>query len=453
MLSIGVAVIYNLGTNLFMGEISFLTKAVAPVLQLGVTVDYSIFLYHRYVAERPLYKDKRDAMAKAIIAAFRSLSGSSLTTIAGFLALCFMQLTLGRDMGLVMAKGVVLGVTTVVLVLPSMLLLFDELIARHRHKILIPSFHAVNRFVIRHRIAFVVVLVLLVIPSVYASDHAGNFYKLDESLPQDALSVIANNKLKEDFDMASSHFIVLRDDLTPAQMGTIEEGLENLDAVSSVISYHKLVGSGIPEFFIPSAVSEMLKQGGYQLMMVNSSYETATDEVAVQLAEMQEILNPYDPDAMITGEAAMYEGLIETADTDIRVTNYISAAAIFLIVAVTFQSITVPLVLVATIELAIFINQGISYFTGTDIFFLAPVIISSIQLGATVDYAILMTSRFQEELRTGKDRIEAIQIAADTVIHIIDAYDSFAVQHPEYSFAQFLQEYMLRWFQNLILLI
>ena len=414
MMSIGVAVVYNLGTNVLMGEISFITKAIAAVLQLGVTVDYSIFLYHRYVAERPNYPDRRDAMAQAVIAAFRSLSGSSMTTIAGFLALCFMKMTLGRDLGIVMAKGVVLGVTTVILVLPSMLLAFDNLIEKHRHKILIPSFHKINVGIIRRHVFLVAIMFLIAFPAIYASSRAEVYYQIDASLPQDIASIVSNNKLKTEFDMATSHFIVLRDDLTAAQMNDIETRLDNLPGITSVVSYHKILGSGIPDFFIPSSLKEMLKQGGYQLMMVNSSYQTATDEIKAQMEDMQSILEAYDPDAMITGEGALYQGLIDTSGPDIALTNFLSVAAIFVIIAFTFQSLTVPIALVATIELAIQINQGIAYFMGIENFFLAPVIISSIQLGATVDYAILMTSRFQEELRAGKSRTEAIRIAADT---------------------------------------
>lgn len=414
IISIGFAVVYNMGTNILLREISFITKAVAAVLQLGVTVDYSIFLYHRYVAERPNYDDERDAMAQAIVAAFRSLSGSSLTTVAGFLALCFMRMTLGRDLGLVMAKGVVLGVTTVVVVLPSLLLLFDKRIEKHRHPILIPSLHKVNAFVIRHPLPMVMILLLLAPSAIYASNHTTYFYKVDESLPQDTPSIVSNNKLKEDFDMATSHFVVLRDDLTGSEMTALENELKALPGITSVISYHSILGTGIPDFFLPAQVSQMLKQGGYQLMMVNSSYPPATEEVGEQVEQMNELFHRYDSNAMVTGEGAMYEGLIDTANVDIQVTNIISAAAIFLIVAFTFQSISVPAVLVAAIELAIFINQGISYLRGTPIFFLAPIVISAIQLGATVDYAILMTSRFQEELQAGKNRREAILIAADS---------------------------------------
>ncbi|MBQ9492882.1 MAG: MMPL family transporter [Oscillibacter sp.] len=414
MMSIGIAVVYNLGTNVLFGEISFITKAIAAVLQLGVTVDYSIFLYHRYVAERPNYADRRDAMAQAVVAAFRSLSGSSMTTIAGFLALCFMRMTLGRDLGIVMAKGVVLGVTTVILVLPSFLLLFDNWIEKHRHPVLIPDFNNVNVRILRHYRFLLAAMALMVLPSVYASSRAEVYYQIDASLPQDIASIVSNNKLKADFDMATSHFIVLRDDLTAAQMSDIEKRMETMPGITSVVSYHKMLGTGLPDFFIPSSVKEMLKQGGYQLMMVNSSYSTATDEIKKQMEDMRTVLQTYDPEAMITGEGALYQGLIDTSGPDIRLTNFLSVAAIFLIIALTFQSVSIPLVLVATIELAIQINQGIAYFTGTENFFLAPVIISSIQLGATVDYAILMTSRFQEELRAGKSRTEAIRIAADT---------------------------------------
>ena len=410
--SIGMAVVYNFGSNVFLGQISYITKAIAAVLQLGVTMDYSIFLYHRYEEERSHYSDKRDAMAQAIAAAFRSLFGSSLTTIAGFLALCFMRLTLGRDIGIVMAKGVVLGVATVILVLPSLVLLFDRQIDRHRHKTLIPSFDRVNGFVLRHKVPLVVLTVLLAFPAVYAQRHADIYYKLDESLPRDLPSIVSNEKLKDGFGMATSHFVVLRDDLSAADMGELERQLEKVPGVTSVVSYHKLLGTGVPDFFIPEDVKNMLRQEGWQLMMINSGYDPATDQVAAQLDAMNDILLRYDPAAMVTGEGAMYRDLIDTSAVDFQVTNYISVAAIFLIIAAVFRSVSVPAVLVATIELAIFLNQGCCYFLGTEIPFIAPTIISCVQLGATVDYAILMTSRFQEELKKGLGREEAIRAAA-----------------------------------------
>lgn len=409
--NIGIAVLYNFGTNVFLGEISYITKAIAAVLQLGVTMDYSVFLYRRYEEERGNYDDKRDAMAQAIVAAFRSLSGSSLTTVAGFAALCFMRLTLGRDIGVVMMKGVVLGVATVILVLPSLVLLADKQIDKHKHKSLLPDFTGLNRFILKHRIAIVVISVVLALPAYYAQKHASVYYKLDESLPRDLPSIVANGKLKDEFDMATNHFILLRDDLSAADMSEMEDRLNEVPGITGMISYHSLLGTGIPDFFIPEEVRDMLKQGGWQMMMLNSSCETASDQAAEQLRQINAIVKEYDESAMVTGEAAMTEDLIETTAVDFVVTNYISILAIFLIVMIVFKSVSVPAVLVAAIEFAIFLNQGVPYFTGTEVPFVAPTVISCIQLGATVDYAILLASRFQEELRAGKDRHEAALIA------------------------------------------
>ena len=410
--NIGIAVVYNFGTNIFLGEISYITKAIAAVLQLGVTMDYSVFLYRRYEEELANYDDRRDAMAQAILAAFRSLSGSSLTTVAGFLALCFMRLTLGRDIGVVMVKGVLLGVATVILVLPAIILMADKQIDKHQHKTILPDFTGLNRFVLKHRVVFVVLALLVALPAYYAQNHATMYYKLDESLPRDLPSIVGNTKLKDEFDMATSHFILLRDDVSATDMNDMEQRLEDVPGITSILSYHSLLGTGIPDFFIPDEVKDMLKQDGLQMMMVNSSCETASDEAAQQLAAMTEIVKAYDPDAMITGEAAMTNDLIETTAVDFQVTNYISIIAIFVLVMLVFKSLSIPVVLVATIELAIFLNQGVPYFTGTEVPFVAPTVISCIQLGATVDYAILMTSRFQEELQAGKDRHEAALIAA-----------------------------------------
>ena len=411
---IGLAILYNFGTNVFLGQISYVTKAIAAVLQLGVTMDYSIFLYRRYEEERTHCDDNRDAMANAIVAAFSALSGSSLTTIAGFAALCFMQLTLGKDIGIVMAKGVVLGVMTVIFVLPAVLLIFDKQIEKHRHRPLLPSFKKLNHSIIAHRKQYVAIFLLLFIPFVWAQAHTSVYYKLDESLPKTMPSIIANDKLKSEYNMASTHFVILRDDLSSTDMNDMENQIKDLKGVTSVVSYHTLLGSGIPDFFVPDSVKNMLKQGGYQMVMVNSKYYAATDEVASQLDQLESIVRGYDSNAMVTGEAAMTADLIRTSAVDFKVTNYISLAAIFLIVAIVFQSFTVPVVLVSAIELAIFINQGIPYFTGTVIPFVSPTIIGCVQLGATVDYAILMTTRFQEELRNGKSKEEAINIAATT---------------------------------------
>lgn len=410
--SIGIAIVYNFGTNIFLGEISYITKAIAAILQLGVTMDYSIFLYKRYEEELPNFSDPRDAMARAIEAAFASLSGSSLTTIAGFLALCFMQLLLGRDIGIVMAKGVVLGVATVILVLPAILLTFDRQIGKYRHRILMPNFEGINRFVIRHKRVFTALFLLLFIPAVYAQNHTQVYYKLDEALPQDMPSIVATNKLKDEYNMASTHFVIVDDNLDSSRMKEMCARIKELDGIETLISYDDLLSPAIPEFFIPQELKDMCKQDGLQLMMINSRYPAASDEVAAQLTQLTALVKSYDPNAYITGEAALTDDLIKTASVDFKVTNYISIAAIFLIVAIVFKSVTVPIILVATIELAIFINQGIPYFAGTVIPFITPTVIGCVQLGATVDYAILMTTRFREEIQKGRSREEAMLTAA-----------------------------------------
>lgn len=412
MLSIGLAILYNFGSNILMGEISFITQAIAAVLQLGVTMDYSIFLYDRYLEECERHEDRRDAMAVSIVAAFRSLSGSSMTTIAGFLALCFMRLTLGRDIGLVMAKGVVLGIVTVILVLPSILLLMDKSIQKYRHRCFRLETGRLNAFIVRHSKAFVALFLILFVPAVYSNNHVRMYYKLDESVPQDMPSIIANNKLKDEFNMASTHFIVMSDSLDRGDMVALEEAIDALPGVTSTVAYDKLLPSGIPDFFIPDDLKRICKQEGYQMLMVNSSYVTASDAVAQQLNDLDALLKSYDPNAYITGEAAMTKDLIEVANVDFQTTSYLSIIAILVLVAISFKSISIPILLVATIELAIYINQGVPYFTGTEVAFITPTVIGCIQLGATVDYAILMTTRFQEELQSGLDRKQAIQNAA-----------------------------------------
>ena len=413
LLSIGMAILYNFGTNIFLGQISYITQAIAAVLQLGVTMDYSIFLYHRYEEERHNYDDNRDAMAVAIQAAFTSLSSSSLTTVAGFVALCFMRLLLGRDIGIVMAKGVVIGVATVVLVLPSILLLLDGPIRRHTHRVFMPDLSKANRFVIRHNKAFVVLFLIAFAPALYGQNHAGIYYKLDEALPQDMPSIVATNKLKEEFNMASSHFVVMGDDLPHDQVMKMLDEIEQVEGIESVVAFDKLVSNAIPDFFIPQDILDICKRDGMQIMMINSAYETASDAVGRQVEELDGILKSYDPEAKMTGEAVLTKDLIDIADVDFQVTNYISIAAIFIIILLTFRSLSVPLLLVAAIELAICINQGVPYFTGTVIPFVAPTVIGCVQLGATVDYAILMTTRFREELQKGKARQEAILAAAN----------------------------------------
>jgi predicted RND superfamily exporter protein len=413
LMGIGLAVLYNFGTNILLGQISYITKALAAVLQLGVTTDYSIFLYNRYVEEQTRCSDKKEAMSRAIVTAFASLSGSSLTTIAGFLALCAMRLTLGRDIGIVMAKGVVLGILTVVLVLPALLLLLDGAIERFRHRTFVPNFRRINDFMIRHRRGFVILFLVLFLPAVYAQRHAQVYYKLDETLPKDLPSIVGNQKLKDEFGMASTHFVVFSDELSHQELKAMEDALDEVPGVTGLLAYDKLMSNAIPDFFVPQNIKDICKQDGLQVMMINTEYETASDEVHDQLQQLNAILKSYDENAYITGEAAMTDDLITTADVDFRVTNYISLAAIVLIVAWVFKSVTVPLVLVALIELSIFINEGVPYFTGNVGAFVTPTIIGCIQLGATVDYAILMATRFREELHNGHDRFEAIRIAAN----------------------------------------
>lgn len=410
--NIGLAVVYNFGTNIFMGEISYITKAIAAVLQLGVTMDYSIFLYRRYEEERDKHEDKRDAMQIAVLAAFRSLTGSSLTTVAGFLALCTMQLTLGRDIGLVMAKGVVLGVLTVICIMPSIVLLSDKYLSKYSHKIVLPDFEHLNKGIVGKRVIIALLALVILVPSLYGEMNVTQYYKLDESLPQDLPSIVANNKLKQEFDMATQHFVILSDSISNADMLAMEDEIEAIPGITGVVSYHSLLGCGIPDFFIPEELKNMLKQEGKQMMMINSSCATASPEVSAQIEELRDTIKGYDPDALITGESVLTDDLIEVTAVDFKVTNYISIAAIFIIIAIIFKSLSVPVVLVATIELAIIINQGISYFTGAEVAFVAPTVISCVQLGATVDYSILMASRFQEELRKGHDRFEAARIAA-----------------------------------------
>ena len=411
---IGFAIVYNMGTNVILGQVSYITKAIAAILQLGVTTDYAIFLLHRYQEEKPLHADRRDAMASAIVSAFVSLSGSSLTTIAGFLALCFMQLGLGKDIGLVMAKGVLLGVLTVVTVLPSIILWFDKPIEKYRHRTLLPSFEPLNRRIIRHSKAWVLVFLLLIGPAYYAQSRTQVYYNIDQSLPADLPSTVATDKLKTQFNMATTHFILVDDNLPAYQLQEMTRQIKAVDGIEAVIAYNEFLGPAVPEDFLPQEILEMCKQGGWQLMMVNSSYKAATPEEAQQINELTSIIKSYDPGALLTGEGAMTKDLTETCDVDIQVTNVISIAAILVIVGLCFHSVSVPVILVAAIELSIFLNCGLSAVTGQVIPFISPIVINCIQLGATVDYAILMTTRFREELQNGRSKEEAILIAANT---------------------------------------
>lgn len=411
---IGLAVAYNFGTNIFFGEISYITQAIAAILQLGVTMDYSIFLIDRYEEQKQIYPDRRDAMATAIKATFTSLSGSSLTTIFGFLALCFMELTIGRDIGLVMAKGVMLGVLTVVLVLPALILTFDRLIHRFEHRTFIPNFGRLNQFLAKHHKGVTVVFFLLFIPAVFMKSQAPMYYDMMRSMPEDMPSVIGINKMKDEFNMATTHFVIVDDNLPAKELTAMAEELEKVEGITAVLSLNTFVGPAIDEEMIPDEIRSICTADEKQMMMVNSEYESTTDEESKQLDQMNSVVKAHDPTGMITGEGALMDDLIQIGDRDIRMTGIISIAAIFIIIAILFRSISVPVITVAAIELAININEGVPYLTGNAVPFIAPIVIGCVQLGATVDYAILLTTRFREERQKGLRRQEAMITAANS---------------------------------------
>lgn len=411
LVSIGIGIVYNLGTNLFLGEISYITKALAAVLQLGVTMDYSIFLMHRYDEERGKWSTKEEAMTQAIKATMTSISGSSLTTIAGFLALCTMDLALGKDIGLVMAKGVVIGVICAITILPAFVLVFDKAIHKFKHKTIIPEFKKVSTLVTKHYKAFIVAFFVIMLPAFFGQANAKVYYNLDETLKPDMSSIVALNKMKDNFNMTSTHFIIVKDDIKSYKMKEMTDRIENLEGVTTVLSYDKFIGPNIPEDFIPSDIKEIFKQGGYNLLLVNSEYKSASDELNNQILEMTDIVKSYDEDAMVTGEGALTKDLTTIADQDFKNVSVASIVAIFVIILIVFKSVSIPVLLVSAIEFAIFINMGIPYYTGTVIPFVASIVIGTIQLGATVDYAILLTSRFREEIRNGYEKKEAMRIA------------------------------------------
>ena len=414
MLSIGVAIIYNMGTNIVFGNISYITKALSAVLQLGVTMDYSIFLLHRYDEERKNQLNKIDAMSVAIEKTISSITGSSLTTIAGFLALCIMDLALGKDIGLVMAKGVLFGVICTVTVLPSMILVFDKLIHKYQHKVLLPKFEKSSEFIIKHHKVLVAIGAIILIPAIIGNNNTKVYYNLDESLPKDLLSIVANDKLKTEYNMMSTNIILVRDDLEGYKINQMIEELKNIDGVTSVVGLEDILGARIPESFIPKELLKKIKNRGYEEIMLNSEYKSASDEVAVQLKEINKVVKKYDKEGLVGGEAPLTEDLITIADNDFKKVNTASILAIFIIILFVFKSISVPILLVLAIELAIFINLGIPYYTGSVIPFVSSIVIGTIQLGATVDYAILLTSRFQEELALTNDKVKAMTIALKT---------------------------------------
>lgn len=410
--SLGMAVLYNMGTNFMLGEISFITQSIAAILQLGVTMDYSVFLMDRFDEELQLNENKTEAMAKAISKTFTSLAGSSLTTVFGFLAMCFMTLTLGFDIGIVMAKGVVLGVITVVTVLPAMVLILYKPIYKFKHRRFVPKFGGLAKFSYNKRKRLLALFLILLVPAYLAQSSVVKYYNIVQGLPQDMESVASLNKIKKDFNMSNSHFVIIDKDTPKGKVSSIIQEMKAVDGVETVVALGEYVGAGIPASILPDSIKVTAESGDYQMMMINSAYDTGTDELNAQIDELDEILNKYAPDGYLTGEGIMTKDLISVADNDFVVTSAISIAAIFILIAIVFKSFSIPLILVMMIELSIWINIGISYLAGNPISFITPTVINCVQLGATVDYAILMTTRFKEELNTGKDKKTAIIDAA-----------------------------------------
>lgn len=410
LMSIGMAILLNMGTNYFLGEISYLTKALSAVLQLAVTMDYSIFLWHSYEEQKSMYEDNKEAMAVAINNTLTSVVGSSINTVAGFIALCFMSYTLGLDLGIVMAKGVILGVIGCVTTLPSMILVLDKLLQKTSHKSLLPDMGKVASGITKVFPVFLILFLGLVLPS-YLSYKATNnevYYDLGETLPEDMAYVVANSKLQEDFGVGATHMVLVSTDVSDTDVRAMIHEMENVEGIKYALGLESVVGPLVPEEMLPESVKEVLKSDDWELLLVNSEYKTATDEVNAQINELNTILKKYDSKGMLIGEAPCTKDLIETTDEDFKVVNTVSIVAIFVIIALVEKSITLPLILVAVIELSIFINLGLAHLTGTSLPFIAPICISTIQLGATVDYAILMTTRYKQERYEGRDKREAV---------------------------------------------
>ena len=429
LLSIGMAILYNLGSNYFLGEISYITKALAAVLQLGVTMDYSIFLMHSYEEQQIRYNgDKERAMAHAISQTFSSVIGSSVTTIAGFIALCFMTFTLGLDIGIVMVKGVVFGVIACVTVLPSLILCCDKLIEKTKHKPLLPDIGKISERVTRHYLVYVAIFLVLLFPAIYGNSHTSVYYNLDASLPKDLPSVIANEKLKEDYDMNTTHMILVDSSVSSSDVNKMMKEIDKVDGVKWALGLDKLVGPGIPSDMLPDSVTNMLKNDKYQLLLVNSQYKVASDEINGQITEINQILDKYDKGAMLIGEGPLTNDLIEITDKDFKTVSAVSIGIIFIIILLLFKSISLPMILVGVIEFAIFVNMGIPFYTGTTLPFVASIVIGTIQLGSTVDYAILMTTRYKRERNHGAGKYDAITTAhrASARSIMVSAFSFFA---------------------------
>ena len=417
---IGLAIVYNLGSNIVLGQISFITMALVAVLQLGVTMDYSIFLYSSYQEQKRVYQgDKKQAMAHAIASTITAVTASSLTTVAGFIALCFMTFTLGLDMGIVMAKGVVFGVISCVTILPALLLTFDGLVQKTSHKPLHLPADKFSGFIVRHYKVLALLMVLLWIPAIIGYSHTEVYYKLDTGLPKELNSVQANQKLDEEYGMNSVSMLLVDAGLSRQDTKAMLKEMKNIDGVTFAVGLDSVIGSTVPEEIIPSEVKEMLESENWKLMVVSSEYQVATDEVNALCDELNTVLKSYDPDGMVIGEAACTKDLIEITDHDFKVVSAVSIIAIFILILLSLKSGLLPALLVIIIELAIYLNLGTAYYTGTTLPFIASVTIGTIQLGATVDYAILMTTRYKLERGSGKSKEESVKIALSTSMHSI----------------------------------
>ena len=415
LLSVGVAILYNMGTNIFLGEISYITQALNAVLQLGVTMDYSIFLLNSYEENKKRFPgDKERAMGHAISNTFKSVTGSSLTTVAGFLALCFMTFALGKNLGIVMAKGVVIGVICCVTFLPSLLLVFDGAIEKTKHKPLIKSFDKPSAFITKHYKVWVVIFLIMLVPAIYGNNHTKIYYNIAQSLPSTLDSNVANDKLKEEFNMENVHMVMIDKNMDGKEKSKMLDEINSVKGVKWTLGLNSLVGPSVPDSMIPDDVKEMLQSDDYELEFVCSEYASATDEVNAQVGEISKIVKSYDKNGMVIGEAPLMKDLQDVTDVDLKMVNIVSILAIFIIIMIVFKSIILPVLLVAVIEFAIFVNMAIPYYMGVSLPFVASIVIGSIQLGATVDYAILMTSRYQKERQRGRDKREAISIAHKT---------------------------------------
>lgn len=420
LLSIGMAIVYNLGTNFIAGEISFITQALAAVLQLAVTLDYSIFLWHSYQEYREKYPDEKErAMAHAISNTIVSVIGSSITTVAGFVAMCFMTFTLGLDLGIVMAKGVIFGVIGCVTILPAMILTFDKAIQKTKHKALMPNMDKIGNFVTKKYGIFIVLFVVILIPALYGYTHTDVYYDLAGTLPKDLESVVANSKLEEDFSMGATHMILADSNMSSKDTSAMLDEISEVDGVKVAAGLDNLIGPAVPKEVIPDTYKKILDNGKYKLILVASEYKTASDEVNNQITEIQNIVKKYDTKAMVIGEAPCTKDLIDITDKDFKTVSAVSIVLIFIIIAAVLKSISLPVILVAVIEFAIFINMGIPAYTGTTLPFIASIVIGTIQLGATVDYAILMTNKYKKARYNGAGKKEAITSALNGSIQSV----------------------------------